>query len=253
MLKTMSQKGRLLWRARKYAHGSNKAELQHMLELIQPGSTVFDIGAHKGGFLFWMQRAVGTSGKVYGFEPQPALSQYLLDMKDLFDWRNVTVEPMGLSSMSAEKPLLVPTASGETSPGATFVDKKKTEEDFISFSVQVTTLDEYCTQYDISNVSLIKMDTEGHELDVFQGAQEMLRRERPHLIFECEQRHLQSPRTMDDVFAFLADLGYEGYFYHESGLRPLSEFEPSVHQASDSDRFWDADDYCNNFYFKPAS
>ena len=38
-------------------------------------------------------------------------------------------------------------------------------------------------------VSLIKCDVEGHEGEVFRGAEQLLRQDRPILLFECEQRH----------------------------------------------------------------
>ena len=51
------------------------------------------------------------------------------------------------------------------------------------------------------------MDVEGHELALFQGAERTLRRDHPHILVECEERHL-TKHTMTDVFSFLERLGY---------------------------------------------
>jgi len=65
---------------------------------------------------------------------------------------------------------------------------------------------------------------------------------------ECEQRHLRN-HAMQDVFAFLEGLRYEGRFLSPRGLVSLKQFDPAIHQKNDLDRFWDAHDYRNNFLF----
>ncbi len=70
------------------------------------------------------------------------------------------------------------------------------------------------------------------------------------VLFECETRHL-SGHSIGDVFTHLQGLGYEGWFYGPRGLRPLSEFDPAVHQRRTPGRFWEAPGYCNNFLFAP--
>ena len=79
----------------------------------------------------------------------------------------------------------------------------------------------------------------------------MLRRARPVLLFECEQRHLATHRVAD-VFRELEGYGYRGEFFGPEGLRPIAEFRPEEHQSTDGDRFWDRPGYCNNFLFVPA-
>jgi hypothetical protein len=96
------------------------------------------------------------------------------------------------------------------------------------------------------------MDVEGHELNVFRGAKEILTRHAPVLVFECEARHLRQ-HTMADVFDFLQNFGYAGHFFAPDGLRPLREFDSARHQRQDSPRFWDAPGYCNNFLFSPKN
>jgi hypothetical protein len=69
------------------------------------------------------------------------------------------------------------------------------------------------------------------------------------LVFECENRHL-APGTVQDVFSYLEDLGYEGSFVCRSQVFPISEFDAAVHQRQDGEWFWKNKDYCNNFVFR---
>jgi hypothetical protein len=73
---------------------------------------------------------------------------------------------------------------------------------------------------------LIKIDVEGHELAVLEGAHHTLIRDQPHLLIECEDRHRAD--AIQSVRDFLAKYGYVGYFYHQKRLHPISKFQPSL-------------------------
>ena len=59
-------------------------------------------------------------------------------------------------------------------------------------------------------ISFIKCDVEGHEADVFYGAKKTLIEYMPDLLFECHR----SEAEKGDLFNYLVDLGYTGYFFH---------------------------------------
>jgi hypothetical protein len=119
---------------------------------------------------------------------------------------------------------------------------KMPDDGHVIVEVDVRTLDEY----DIRNVCFIKIDVEGHELDVLKGAARTIDRERPTLLVEIEQRHLACP--MQVVFDYVCEFGYRGFFFHDGGLRSLSEFSSDVHQRPFLPNVF-ARDYVNNFVF----
>ena len=243
------QRLRYLWRAYHYRRRVNRQELEFLSGRLQPGETAIDIGAHKGGFLYWLRHYAGAAGRVYAFEPQPPLAQYLKEIVAMQGWENVVVEPAGLSSSNGTMELFVPAPAGEPSPGATLspVDPSAPHH---GVSVPVVTLDDYLARHGSPRVAFIKCDCEGHEMEVFRGAERMLRQDHPVLLFECEQRHLpkSSPAV---VFDYLRGLGYAGWFFGATGLAPVSEFRTEVHQPVRPGRYWDAKDYYNNFAFLP--
>lgn len=234
---------RYLYRAYKARYRDQCEELQASLAVIRPGDTVVDAGANKGAYLYWLRRAVGASGSVHAFEPQPTLAKYLLDICRIMDWSNVHVKAAAVSDKSGIARLHVP--GEKDSPGAS-LEAAVADKPGHSFDCPITTLDEQLAKAE--RVSLLKVDVEGHELNLFRGAEQTLKKHRPLIVFECEARHLTRHKP-SDVFTLLESLGYSGRFFSMTGLRPLAEFDLAVHQKSDSDRFWDAKDYCNNFCF----
>lgn len=232
---------RWLFRAWRYRYRLERREIALLLQQLRPGDWVVDVGAHKGAYTYWMRRAVGATGRVFAFEPQPVLAARLQALVTGAGLANVRVENAGVSSSSGSLMLSVP--GGGPSPGATFERAPHAAADCRTYAVAVTTLDEYFAGQDASRVRLIKCDAEGHELEVFRGAERLLAAARPRLLFECERRHRASGRV-DDVFAYLQGLGYRGAFIHPGGVEDIGRFDPEVHQASN-----ERPGYVNNFLF----
>ena len=109
-------------------------------------------------------------------------------------------------SHSGAQDLFVPKGH---SPGASLTHMTREGESFTTISVPVVALDDYFGEND--RVTLLKIDVEGGEFGVLKGAERILRRCAPLLVFECENRHL-APGTVGDVFSYLETLGYRGSF-----------------------------------------
>ncbi|HMO18562.1 MAG TPA: FkbM family methyltransferase [Oligoflexia bacterium] len=239
---------RLLNRAFKYKFVSDKNEIDYLFEKINPGDTVIDIGAHKGGYLFWLSRAAGSAGKVIAFEPQSLLYNYLISVVSYFSSRNVEVHNLGVSSFDNTLKLFVPKGPGQTSPGATFENKEDSEEGY-HVSVPVVSLDNFLKDRP-NRIAFLKIDVEGHELSVFQGAVDLLTKDKPTIMFESENRHL-GKSNVTEVFQFLKNLGYNGYFFHDSKKLPIDHFNPDKHQRTLNGEIAEKNNYINNFFFEP--
>ena len=245
-------KARFLYRAFNARFRGERGEIRALLDRLAPGDAAVDVGANKGAYLYWMRRAVGPGGSVIAFEPQPGLARYLENMRARMAWDNVSIRDCALSDSSGRRVLHVP--GWENSPGASLEALEpagvagNAERDR---EVAVDTLDRQLEDAERPRIALVKVDVEGHELAVFRGAERTLSSSRPALLFECEARHL-SGRSPHEVFAFLKGLGYRGAFFSPRGLRPIGEFDPSVHQRRRPGRFWEAPGYCNNFLFEAS-
>jgi hypothetical protein len=115
--------------------------------------------------------------------------------------------------------------------------------------VDVTTLDDFFAERP-HGPNYLKIDVEGHELAVLNGARRTLATYRPTILVECEARH-RPDADVRPVFEFLQSLGYTGSFFLNRGRRPLAEFDPAVHQRLDPakpERL--PRGYVNNFAFE---
>jgi FkbM family methyltransferase len=237
---------RLKWiyRAWRYRRLLDPQEIRLLLQHLRPGDIAVDVGAHKGAYAYWMRRAVGAGGRVIAFEPQPMLARALAALAAESGFTNLRVENLALSSSAGTMTLTVPGES--TSPGAS-LEPAAGRVPARAYPVAVTTLDDYFSGEERRRVRLLKCDAEGHELEIFKGGRRLLSEVRPCLLFECERRHRRSGRV-EEVFGWLSDLGYRGYYIDRAGAHDIAAFDPERHQADSGGR-----DYVNNFLFLPRS
>ncbi len=234
-----------LWhRVYKYSK-SDQGEFAYIKKSIHQGDLVFDIGAHKAGYLYYMLQQAGKEGKVVGFEPQTILHTYLQKIKKLFHWDNVTIEHLALSNTTGQTHLYLPTdVPGKlTSQGATIVGHEQDENFKTAEKVTLSTLDEYCTQYQLVP-QFLKVDVEGNELNVFIGGAALLKKYKPKILVEIEARHIGKKQVMETIH-YLESLGYQGKIIDGLTLVPVAEFTFERYQD-----FNNKATYCNNFIFE---
>ena len=226
------------WRS---LRGKLDRELPLARQLIRPGSVVADVGANTGLYAY----AFGRSSPVEAFEPLPEPARVLHALAATLP--RVRVHQVALSRSSGIATLYIPHAddgSGPISEMARFTPFDGPQD---TATVPLRTLDEYA----LKDLGLIKIDVEGHELAVLDGAKETIARERPLLLVEIEQRHFST--NINDTFAAFAALGYRGTFLDHLGVKhPIAEFRYERDQAPYLPYPID-ERYVNNFLFIHAS
>ncbi|MET3964920.1 FkbM family methyltransferase [Bradyrhizobium sp. S3.9.1] len=159
---------------------------------------------------------------------------------------NVTIEAKAVFSDTGSRELFIPAGH---KPGASLSKKGLSYATIEAVSVPVVSLDDYFKETD--RVSVLKVDVEGAEVGVFEGAERVLRKNMPLLVFECETRHLED-RRICDVFRYLEKMGYRGSFIQRGRTLPISQFREDLHQPRDGEWFWKKSGYCPNFLFEPV-
>ena len=223
------------------ARGLLERELPIVASVVHRGDHVVDVGANNGLYTHAFAKRRAT---VEAFEPQPECVAVLAAYASRQRGARVEVHPVALAATQGEAMLHVPAGSGP-SPSASF---SAGDETFTRLDVRVERLD----SFEFFDISLIKIDVEGAELDVLAGASETLRRSRPLLFIEIEQRHHREP--IREVFERIAALGYEGAFLDDTRrLRPLSAFDVGRYQLEPAERAERSLVYVNNFFFSPIA
>jgi FkbM family methyltransferase len=194
--------------------------------------------------MYAMREAVGGSGAVVAFEPQPELASYLRRCVLDFDWSNVMVVERALSSAAGVRTLWRP--ADVPSPAAS-LDGASLPPGPRGIQVAVDALDgALASLLPGRPVRLLKCDVEGHELEVLRGAAETLGAYRPLILLECEARHAPE-RPVREVFSHLEHLGYEGSFFWRGGRHHLAAFDAARHQVEGRRP------YVNSFVFEPSA
>jgi FkbM family methyltransferase len=134
---------------------------------LRPGHTLFDVGAHVGYYSMLGASLVGSAGRVHAFEPQPRNAGYLRGHLALNRFSNVTVTETAIS----DRPGTASFAPG-TGSGTGRLSGSGGEE------VKTTTLDHY-TRETGAEPDVMKIDVEGAEVAVLEGARHLLEARRP--------------------------------------------------------------------------
>ena len=204
---TLGQKLHMVHRCWRLRFKSEVPSIRYVRESGLSGATVIDIGANKGVFSIYMSRAAGPNGKLIAFEAQPELGEHLLAVKQSFGLDNMTLVNKGLSSAAGT---LTMRRSEAGSGMASFHSAASSELEEVE--IPVIRLDDYVDEHAVGPVAFIKCDVEGHELDVFRGGAALLARDKPTLLFECHD----DEADRGELFEFLSQLGYDGYFFFVS-------------------------------------
>jgi len=239
------EKLKLHLRAKKYETKYDIGGVAFMKSTIKKGQTVLDIGAHKGGYSYLIDKWVGKQGKIVAFEPQTILYNYLSGIKKNFKWNNLVVEHMALSDIETLTTLFIPTnhIDKESAPGATILNNRVRDDIGFTEEVATDTLDHYCAEHHLQP-DFLKIDVEGNELNIFKGGIETLKKYKPSIIVECDAGYVGRDHV-SETFRLLTSIGYRGSFIDDVISRPLNEFDFDTYQDHSNGRF-----FCNNFTFE---
>lgn len=178
---------------------------------LEDAAVILDVGANVGMMTLQFARTV-PAGRVYAFEPTHYAFAKLTRNLELNPELAARVTPVQtfVSSKSRADPHLTAYASwkvdGTRTGGEHQIHRGSPRS---AEGVGAIALDDFCDRRQIARVDFIKIDTDGHELEVLQGARGILRRFRPIVIFELGLYILRERNIrFDEYLDFFAGLGY---------------------------------------------
>jgi FkbM family methyltransferase len=194
----------LEWRLFAWGHyeGHVRAEL---VSRVSAGDTCIDVGANIGVHAVALARAVGPTGRVVAIEADPAVADRLDANVLLNGLENVRVVRAAAHATSGLTLGLntTPPSSRSHAQGSLLRLGHLTGSVVAVPTLKVDDLG-------LRDVRLVKVDVEGAEWDVLQGALTTLERDHPTIVFEFNRSY--SPRPFDDYRALLAAVGYQSIF-----------------------------------------
>jgi FkbM family methyltransferase len=192
-----------------YENDIHQLALKMLLD--KPGGVVLDIGANLGTFCVPLARKV-PKHKYHAFEPQRIVNYQLCANVIINGLDNIHTYELALSDRDDQINLVMPDYTKETNIGAFSIDKEVRKNEYECSTVSVTNKI-YLVPLDMlgfNDVKLIKIDVEGHELEVIKGGIETIKANNyPPIIFEAWtwKPWYQAKRTA--LFEYLQGHGYE--------------------------------------------
>ncbi len=178
-----------------YFEGRGEPEVQEALQQhLRAGMTFYDIGANIGLFSLLAARLVGKEGRVVAFEADPEIAARLRQHveRNAFGW--IRVEEKAVWSKS--DPVFFARTDPTVSPdrGLGHVVSSGAGD---TIQVSGVSLDDYARTH--AAPDFLKCDVEGAEVEVFRGAQRLLKEKRPGII--CEMHSEENQRILLEEFA----------------------------------------------------
>lgn len=198
-----------------YLDDFEKENLSFFQKIIRENFVILDVGANIGIYSIIAGKKVGKKGKIFAFEPADWAYERLKLNIEQNKLTNVHSIKSGVSNFNGHLPFYVCEDDSYNSLGSSpMMGTIGIKE------IPVVTIDKFCKDNNLHIVDIIKVDTEGADYLVLQGAESLLKSENPPIIF-CEYNKLITQGfnyNLKDFESYLDNIGYRLYEFNGSKL-----------------------------------
>jgi len=209
-----------------YVSGSFEPnEFVFLGDVLSSGAVFIDIGANEGFYTLFAARRVGAEGRVLAMEPSPRELHRLRHNIAINQLENVVVDTRAVGRQQGKATFHIadPEHNGQNTLGD-FGHQGVTAVEHIE--VDLIDLDALAAEHGLNGVNVVKMDVEGAELEVLKGAENVLGRFRPIVLFELFDASLRKQgASAAAVLDFLQQRGYHFLTFDEATGLPKSADE----------------------------
>jgi len=214
----------LNWREARFYAKYGEVELHVLPDLCRPEMDAIDVGANDGCYVHFLKK---YARRVYAFEPISWLAD---DLRRKFQndlrTKSVVISDVALSRSSGSGVLRVPIIDGVMVHGCSSMTEAAATKFPEAREVHIRT--EPLDRIYSGELGFMKVDVEGHEEAVLEGARETIGRWQPRLQVELEESI--APGSIARVAELLRGLGYRGYFIFRHQLKPIEQFDRQIMQ-----------------------
>jgi len=205
-----------------------------LVSFLREGDAVLDVGAQIGMVSSIAAKLVGPTGIVHSFEPDPTNRGCLFNTIAQNALGNVEVHPHAVGNSCGVATFRRPSEGW----GAFAVDSNRSTDELVSsgafpdvrfdsYDVQQVTLDTWAKAHDLERLTLVKIDVDGPEVNVLEGATEVLATHKPVVVVEASRYYADHGKTVSDLFSVLHRLGYGLHGAGRSELGVVSYESPT--------------------------
>ena len=202
---------------------NDEQEINLVKKFIKSGTDSIDVGVYRGVYSYEMSK---YSEKVHSFEPNPIIFKYINKNLKKFI-KNIHLYNFALSNQNKTINLKIPIRNSNSNKeifeeyyemGKATIHNENNFENYENFEIQTKKIAEL--NFD-NKISFIKIDVEGHELEVIEGAKNTIKRDKPVLLVEIEKQYTK--KEVAESINFINSLGYKSYFFNKKDLKSTTE------------------------------
>lgn len=235
--KIIPEKYLLKKRLKRAVKKNYEKELEIIDQFGDKSKDALDIGVYRGVYSYKLAQHFNL---VHSFEPNPLLFPYLdRNLKKII--KNINLYNLALSNKDGVAKLKLPVRNKSIFKnnieelyqlGAASIHSNNIFKNFKEIKVEMKKLDNIKI---INKIGFIKIDVEGHELEVIEGSINTISNNMPVLLIEIEKRHTKKP--VEDTITYIKKIGYECFFVENKKLLSVDNLKDKKLE--------------NNYYFLP--
>lgn len=213
---------RILFNFKRNSVSDSMNIVNYVYKNVKKGWVCMDVGACIGAISVPLWKKVGNKGKVYSIEADPSNINRLKENLILNKASSKGVFSLALYRKSGEVSLsLVEGINGWQSLGNHLLDKQVVKDRMKISKIKVIaeTLDNFSRKNKIKHIDLLKIDTEGAEIDVLKGSRSMLKKNLiDRMIVEISPKALSwHKRKPEEIFSFLKVFDFQLFEIKKDG------------------------------------
>ncbi len=182
-------------------------EWRFLHKYLTPEMTFFDIGSNQGEYALFAGKRL-TRGRVLAFEPVDFFFDLLNRNITLNNFHNIQTFHYGLSDKDIQVPIYREEKGTEANEGLASIFQSERRTQFLQ-NIDLRTLDGVMPSFNLTRIDFMKVDVEGAEMMVLQGARKTIQQYKPLIMMEISKNNYDAAGyTIDDVLNFFSALGY---------------------------------------------
>ena len=198
-------------------------EIKILSKLIKHGTDTIDVGVYRGVYSYELSR---LSNHIHAFEANPIIYEYLQNnltriIKNITLYNYALSDRKGIASFRIpirRKTIFQSQFEEKYHAGAGTIHEANTFDKFDKFDVKTIKLDDFKFS---NQISFIKIDVEGHELKVIDGAKDTIKKHKPNLLVEIQEQH--SKKKLLESINYIENLYYKSYICHNNALLEIKD------------------------------
>ena len=220
-----SEKFLLEKRLKRAIKNNYEKELSIIGNFTDKNKEAVDVGVYRGVYTYKLSKEFKH---VHAFEPNPLIYPFL--EKNLTKIvKNMTLKNLALSDSNGDVNLRIPSRSKSIFKtnyeeiyklGCATIHEGNKIDNKNNFKVKKIKLDDLLED---KNISFIKIDVEGHEREVITGSKKIIKKNKPVLLVEIEERHNNFPIL--DTIEFVKNFGYNSYFVADGNVKDVKKLK----------------------------